>query len=362
VKTAAWPREETEAERMLIVDPARDALGDSTVGELPARLRTGDLLVLNDAATLPASLTGEAPGGAPVEVRLLGPTESDQVAGAGAATWMAAILGAGNWRWRTEDRPAPPSLGPGDVLVFGDGGPRTRDEPLPLRATVVGVSEVSPRLLRLAFDREGDALWSAVYRAGRPVQYSYVRAPLALWHVQTAYASRPWASELPSAGRPLTWRILLAARRRGIGLAAITHAAGLSSTGEPGLDAALPLPERFDVPAETVAAVARTRAARGRVIAVGTTVARALEGSARSAHGRLVAGEGRTSLRIGPGFHPRIVDGLLTGVHAPGESHFELLQAFAPAPLLERALAHAEAAGYLAHEFGDSWLILPRSL
>lgn len=344
MRTAAWPRDQTETERLLVVDPAADEMRDFAVRDLPSRLRAGDLLVVNDAATLPGSLQGEAADGAPVEVRLVGPAAHD--------TWTAAVLGAGNWRWRTEERPAPPPLAPGSTLVFGSS----------LRATVVEVSDVSPRLVRLAFDREGDALWSAVYRRGRPVQYSYVRAPLALWHVQTAYASRPWAAEPPSAGRPLTWRLLLEARRRGIGLAAVTHAAGLSSTGEAALDAALPLPERFDVPADTVAAVARTRAAGGRVIAVGTTVVRALEGAAEKTGGQLRAGEGRTSLRITREFRPRVVDGLLTGVHQPGESHFDLLQAFAPEALLRRALSHAEREGYLAHEFGDSCLILPRSL
>ena len=351
MKTAAWPREQSEAERLLVVDPAAAAMADFAVRDLPSRLRAGDLLVVNDAATLPASLQGHAPDGAPVEVRLLGPADE--------GTWMAAVLGAGNWRWRTEDRPAPPPLTVGSVLQFGAAH---GDSEPGLRATVAGLSDVSPRLVRLTFDRHGDDLWSAVYRRGRPVQYSYVRAPLALWHVQTAYASRPWAAEAPSAGRPLTWRVLLEARRRGIALAAVTHAAGLSSTGEPALDAALPLPERFDIPADTVAAVKRARAARGRVVAVGTTVVRALEGAAEGGGGRLVAGEGNTSLRIDRHFRPQVVDGLLTGIHPPGESHFDLLQAFAPEPLLRAALAHAEGEGYLAHEFGDSCLILPRSL
>ena len=347
VKTAAWPRDETEAERLLVVDPARGALADFAIRDLPGRLRRGDLLVVNDAATLPGSLEGRV-AGSPIEVRLVGPAEQ--------GTWTAALFGAGNWRWRTEDRPAPPVLVPGSTLVFD----RPAGAAPPLRAEVVGVSEVSPRLVRLRFDRDGDALWSALYRRGRPVQYSYVRAPLALWHVQTAYASRPWAAEPPSAGRPLTWRVLGEARRRGVALAAVTHAAGLSSVGDPRLDAALPLPEVFDIPAATVTAVQRAHAAGGRVVAVGTTVVRALEGAAEG--GALRAGEGRTTLRIDGRFRPRVVDGILTGVHQPGESHFELLRAFAPEALLRRALAHAEREGYLAHEFGDSSLILPRSL
>jgi S-adenosylmethionine:tRNA ribosyltransferase-isomerase len=161
-------------------------------------------------------------------------------------------------------------------------------------------------------------------------------------------------------GRPLTWRVLQEVRARGIGIVPLTHAAGLSSTGDAAIDAALPLPERFDIPGATVAAVARTRAAGGRVVAVGTTVVRALEGAA--AGGSLIAGEGETGLRIARGYRPRVVDGLLTGVHVPGESHFDLLQAFASDALLRDALAHAEREGYLAHEFGDSCLILPRSL
>jgi S-adenosylmethionine:tRNA ribosyltransferase-isomerase len=210
----------------------------------------------------------------------------------------------------------------------------------------------------VAFDAQGAALWSALYRAGRPVQYSYTAGPLALWHVQTVYGARPWAVEAPSAGLPLTWNLLLALRRRGVRLASLTHAAGLSSTGDAALDAALPRPERSDIPAATVEAVEATRAAGGRVVAVGTTVVRALEGRAVQHGGRLVPGEGTTDLLLGPGFVPRVVHGLLTGVHEPGSSHHALLQSFAPLPLLKEAAGHAEARGYLGHEFGDSCLLL----
>jgi S-adenosylmethionine:tRNA ribosyltransferase-isomerase len=221
-----------------------------------------------------------------------------------------------------------------------------------LTATVEAVSRLSPRLVELSFSQSGDELWAARYRIGRPVQYSYLAGPLELWHTQTSYASRPWAVEQPSAGRPLAVETLMALRRAGVGLATLTHAAGLSSTGDPAIDAALPFPERYDIPAETVAAV------RGaaRVIAAGTTVVRALEGA--SLRSELRSGPGITDLKIGPGFRPKVVRGLLTGLHEPGSSHFELLQAFAPEPLLRAAFAHAEQAGYLGHEFGDSSLIL----
>ena len=163
---------------------------------------------------------------------------------------------------------------------------------------------------------------------------------------------------MPSAGRPLAWHVLDGLRARGVALARLTHAAGLSSTGDAALDAALPLPERFRVPEETVRAIGETRRSGGRIVAVGTTVVRALEGSALLHGGELRAGEGITDLVVGPGFRPRVADGLLTGLHERGASHFSLLGAFAPRELLERAYAHAEREGYTCHEFGDSSLVL----
>jgi S-adenosylmethionine:tRNA ribosyltransferase-isomerase len=162
---------------------------------------------------------------------------------------------------------------------------------------------------------------------------------------------------MPSAGRPLSWQLLAALRRRGVELAWLTHAAGLSATGDPALDAALPLPERYHIPRATAAAVHRARADGRRVIAVGTTVVRALEGAARA--GQWAGGNGTTDLVLGPDSELRAVDGILTGIHAPGESHFRLLGAFAPAALLDAASRHARARGYVPHELGDLCLVLP---
>jgi S-adenosylmethionine:tRNA ribosyltransferase-isomerase len=177
--------------------------------------------------------------------------------------------------------------------------------------------------------------------------------------VQTPYAGRPLAVEMPSAGRPLRLSLLAALARRGVEVLALTHGAGLSSTGDEALDARLPLPERFFLPAQTVAQVAAACAEGRRVIAAGTSAARALEGAAAAGDGALRAGEGRTDLRIGPGLRPRVVTGLLTGVHPLGTSHAELVEAWVARPLLERALALAEARDYLCHELGDAMLVLP---
>ena len=340
---ARWPRKEPLRERLLHVDPRSGSLRDARVSDLPALLRPGDALVVNDAATLPGSLQGSAPGGAPIEIRLVAALPGD--------CFRAALFGAGDWRIPTERRAPPPTLRIGDELRFAPD----------LHATVERISQISPRLVDLRFDALGAPLWSRLYAIGRPVQYSYAQAPLELWHVQLGYASRPWAAEMPSAGRPLRWDLLLALRQRGTKVVSLTHAAGLSSTGDAALDAALPLPERFEIPQATAEAVAAARAEGGRIVAAGTSVARALEGAALQGGGVLGACSGETDLVIGPGYRPRVVDGLLTGVHDKSQSHYALLHAFAGKGLLDRASAHAEAAGYLSHEFGDSWLILPCS-
>lgn len=327
--------------RLLVVDSTARSLRESRTTALPSFLSAGDLLVVNEAATLPASLHGRDAADAPLEVRLI---SADTERGAGH--FWAVLFGPGDWHQRTEDRPPPPAVATGARLRFGG-----------LVAEVVALSPISPRLVALGFEGADDAVWSALYRQGRPVQYSYLAHDLPLWAVQTVYAGRPWAFEMPSAGRPLSWDILLALRRRGVRWAFLTHAAGLSATGDPVLDAALPLPERFDIPTATVAAIAETHQGGGRVIAVGTTVVRALEGGS-AADGTLHEGSGVTDLRIGAGYRPRVVDGILSGVHTNTESHFALLTAFAPLDLLRSAERYAESHGFVTHELGDAMLIL----
>jgi len=313
------------AERLLFIH--QGAFADRRISDLPSLLEPGDLLVVNDAATLPGSLRAQD-----LEIRLVGENRD--------GSFRAVLFGAGDWRTPTEHRPPPPTLSPGQELDLG-----------PLQARVERV--LVPRLYDLRFDQEGAALWMRLYRLGRPVQYSHLEGPLSLWDVQTQYGGRPWSAELPSAGRPLSFAMLEALRARNVQLASLTHACGLSATGDEALDAALPLVERYDLPQSTLAAIGAAR----RVIAVGTSVVRALEGCVAQ-HGRLVAGEGETALLVGPETSLQVVDGLLTGLHDPMASHYRLLQAFAPLALLEHAYRHAETQGYLGHEFGDSCLIL----
>lgn len=334
-----------EAVRLLLIDGASEAIHDREFHELVDALRSGDLLVVNDAATLPASLFGTAQGQA-IELRLLGLATNDPDADEHNGRWRAVLFGRGDWREDTDRRAPPPELEIGATIELHGG----------LTAELVARDPASARLVTLQFDRTGPELHAAVYASGHPVQYSHLLRALDLWSVQTVFASRPWAVEMPSAGRPLTASMLVGLRRRGIEVARLTHAAGLSATGDRQLDALLPLPERYEIPAETVAAIERTRASGGRVIAVGTTVVRALEGAAAN-DGSIHPGAGITDLVITPERPLRIVDALLTGMHDPSESHFRLLGAFASPALLARAWDCALASGYHSHEFGDLALV-----
>jgi len=303
-------------------------------------LRPDDLVVANDATALPASLRGvHARTGCPVEVRLAGRRSLDEV-----REFTAVIFGAGDFHSRTEDRPAPPRLKPGDRLTLG-----------PLAATIARLLD-HPRLVDLHMDAPADAVWAGLARHGRPIQYAYVPIPLDLWDAWAPLAGRPVAFEPPSAGFALDWRTVEGIRAVGARFATLTHTAGISSTGDIELDLKLPFDEPYRIPESTASAVARERAHGGRIIAVGTTAVRALEHSA-SLDGRVHAGDGLATQRIGPGSQLRIVDAILTGVHEPGTSHHRLLQAFADDATLCRAGKELEAMSYRTHEFGDSVLI-----
>ena len=197
---------------------------------------------------------------------------------------------------------------------------------------------------------------AGIARHGRAIQYAHVPEPLALWDVWTAIAADPIAFEPPSAGFALDWRTLGAWRSRGVHFATLTHAAGISSTGDPLLDLKLPLDEPYQIPERTTLAIERAKSDGGRIIAIGTTVVRALE-SAANDDGRVHPGDGIASGRIGKKTGLRVVDAILTGVHQPGESHFELLRAFARDAVLDEISRNLTAHAYRTHEFGDSLLL-----
>ena len=305
-------------------------------------LRADDLVIANDAATLPASLQGvHRPSGDAVEVRLAGrrSLEADAI-----RQFTAIVFGAGDFHTRTEDRPLPPQLRPGDQLVLG-----------PLSATVENILD-HPRVIRMRFDGSTEAIWAGLARHGRPIQYAHIQTPLALWDVWTPMAGPPVAFEPPSAGFAIDWKTWLAIRALGASMATITHAAGISSTGDDELDRHLPFDEPYRISAATACAISRNRVRGGRIVAIGTTVVRALEHAA-ARNGHVPSGEGLATQRINVQSTLRVVDAVLTGAHQPGTSHYELLRAFTDHATLRRASEELDAGGYRTHEFGDSVFI-----
>lgn len=347
---AAAPRRWSEhAPRLLVIDRSRTA--HTRLARLDTVLEPGDLLVLNDAATLPASFHGvHAPTGRPVELRLLRHGGRDELWSGERrfGSWLAVAFGGGDWRTPTERREPPPALRRGDRVRLA----------AELEVDVTEVSTVSPRLVEVRFRAEPEHLVEAMYRAGRPIQYAHHRDDLELAEVQTPFAVHPVALEAPSASYHLRWDLLERLERRGIRWARLTHATGVSSTGDPEIDARLPFPERYWIPAETARAVNDIRHTGGRIIAVGTGVTRALETAAQNPSREVQASSGISMLRLDPDRSRRIVSGLLTGMHEAGSSHLDLLGAFVPGAKLERAYREAVSLGYFWHDYGDLCLVL----
>jgi S-adenosylmethionine:tRNA ribosyltransferase-isomerase len=326
--------------KLLVVRPDR-RIEHWRRSSLPDLLQPGDLVVANDAATLPASLPGtHVPSGRTVEVRLAGRRSLDP---AQVHEFAAVVFGAGDFRIQTEDRPDPPSLSRGDRLALG-----------PLTAHIDQV--MHPRLIWLRFDGSAARIWEGIARHGRPIQYAHVAQPLALWDVWTAMAGPPVAFEPPSAGFALNWGALAALAERSVRVATLTHAAGISSTGDALLDARLPLQEAYRIPDTTARAIRDARNRKGRIIAIGTTVVRALEHAA-SLDREVFAGERVATQVMGAASRLRVVDALLSGAHQKGSSHHELLRAFLDDRTLDRMDVELERRGYLTHEFGDSILV-----
>ena len=326
--------------RKLLTVDASGAIQHLCRADLGTLFRPGDLVVANDAATIPASLLGEhQPTGDPVEIRL-----AAFVRAADPTRFVAVAFGGGDHQTVTESRPMPPALAIGDHLGLG-----------PLVAVVERLLD-HPRLIEVRFHADPPEIFAGLARHGKPIQYAHVPAPLALWDVWTNLASKPFAFEAPSAGYALDWQTLTTWRRRGIELVTLTHAAGISSTGDPDLDKRLPFDEPYIIPENTSNAIAETRARGGSIIAIGTTVVRALE-SAATIDGIVRAGHGVARGRIGPKTQLRVIDTILSGTHEPSESHFELLRAFADDPVLLSAHRTATERNYRSHEFGDFVLI-----
>lgn len=304
--------------------------------ELSRVLQAGDLLVINTSATLPAALDARDEAGRTWRVHLS--SRRDPM------SWVVEL------RTPSPDGASTPfaAVSAGMRLSLAEGIVLDLLEP-------VSAGE-RPRLWLGRFSGPAwEQDWLAwLQRHGRPIRYGYVARDWPLDAYQTVFATEPGSAEMPSAGRAFTPELITALVARGIQVLPLTLHTGVSSLESH----EAPYPEYYQVPEVTAAAVRAARQAGRRVIAVGTTVVRALE-SAAEATGQVEAGSGWTSLMITPERGLHAVDGLLTGFHEPEATHLAMLEALCGRAHLELAYAAALEAGYLWHEFGDLHLILP---
>jgi S-adenosylmethionine:tRNA ribosyltransferase-isomerase len=297
--------------------------------DLPSFLDPGDLVIVNVSATLPAALAATREDGTSLELHLSSPAPR------GAADdWVVELRREG-------------------LRFSGVASGGRLDLPAGGRVRILAPYASGRRLWLARLDVPG-TVESYLGQHGRPIRYGYVPDEWPLAAYQNVYALEPGSAEMPSAGRPFTAELVTRLVAHGIVVAPVTLHTGVSSPErhEP------PYPERYRVPPETARLVNAVHGWGGRVVAVGTTVVRALETAADRA-GTVAPGDGWTNLVVNPERGLWAVDGVLTGWHEPAASHLQLLQAAAGKELLEQCYREALERSYLWHEFGDSHLVLP---
>ena len=327
--------------RLLVSHVDTDSVAHSRFRELPQWLAPGDLLVVNTSGTLKAALTGRTRDDDRFELHL-----STRLPG---NFWVIEVR-----------RPGPVASLPcrdmraGTLFELEGGGRMTLLAPYPL----VGGLEAQSRLWMAALDLAEPVL-SYLERFGNPIRYNYVPLPWPESMYQTVFATEPGSAEMPSAARPFTPELVTRLVARGIQVAPLLLHTGVASLE----DHEPPYEEFYRVPPETADCVNAAKSAGHRVVAVGTTVVRALE-TVTDIRGRVSPGEGWTNLVIGPGRPLRSVNGMITGFHEPQATHLAMVEQVIVAAggrslfHLLRAYREAQEAGYLWHEFGDSHLII----
>lgn len=318
--------------KLMVLDPKSGETGHDHFQNLEQYVQPGDLLVMNLSRTLPASFK--------VKVKRCGKLIADDV-----EVRLGQRKSNSVWRVLFVNT----TVQQGDEVIFSPN----------LKAFVRSRKGNQP-LVTILFTLKGNALYNELYTSGEPIRYEYIHENFGLDHYQTVYGTIPGSVEMVSAGRAFSWEMLFRLKKRGVQLADITLHTGLSYFGNDqwhvGPSDSL---EEYEVPGETIAKIQSTKKAGGKVIAIGTTVVRALE-SAVDSNGTPVAKRGWTNLHIEEHTKLQVVDGLLTGFHEPKASHLDMLSAFVSPGLLKNAYREAIEKRYLWHEFGDMNLIIAR--
>lgn len=326
--------------RLLVSDAASDRIEHARFRDLPSFLSSGDVLVVNTSRTINAALAVTDPRGEPFELHL------------------STRLPGGFWVVEPRQPGSPASLPyhaplAGVVLHPSGGGRVTLLAPYPLTTSVASASRLWIAALELPLPT-----LAYLDRFGFPIRYGYLKGRWPLETYQTVFANEPGSAEMPSAARPFTHELVTRLVVRGIQIAPVLLHTGVASLE----DHEPPYEEYYRVSTQTADRINAARASHGRIVAVGTTVVRALETVADERR-RVHPGEGWTNLVITRDRSLRIVNGMITGLHEPGATHVAMVErvvaaAGGTAAHVDRAYAAARDAGYLWHEFGDSHLLL----
>jgi S-adenosylmethionine:tRNA ribosyltransferase-isomerase len=320
--------------------------------DLPSLLLPGDLLVVNNSATLPAAVPLAAGLTLHSFTALAAGLTLHSFTALAAALTVHFSTALADGAWLVELRAAESAAAGGTTVPYRGGSAGERLD-LPGGAVLTLEARFTGRLWRA---RLSTAVVPYLLHHGQPIRYSYVPRQWPIEAYQTVFGTRPGSAEMPSASRPFTPRVVAGLVARGITFAPLTLHTGVSSLE----DGEEPYPEPYDVPPATARLVNLTRQHGGRVIAVGTTVVRALETAARAgATGTVAPSAGWTDHIVTPQTPLLAADGLITGLHEPRSSHLRMLAAVAPTDLLSRCYEAAIDRGYLWHEFGDLHLLLP---
>lgn len=310
--------------KLLVLDRETGQFRHDQFFHIGSYLEKGDMLIFNNSRTIPSVLYADH-NGKSVEIRLSRRLSDSE--------WDVLL---------PENR-----VNIGEKLTFLNG----------ISAIITGHGS-EPPLVRILFSIKGTDLLHLFYEIGDPIRYEYIHRPWPLEAYQTVFATVPGSVEMPSAGRAFSWKLIRKLKKKGIDIEFITLHAGLSYYGNDKWPSPKKHPEVYSIPKRTAEKINEAKRNGKRVIAVGTTVVRALE-TAAGTNGWIEAKEGTTSLYVTKNYPLRAVDGLMTGFHEPEASHLDMLTSFVREDFLLSAYQNAISRNYLWHEFGDINLILP---
>lgn len=320
----------------LLVFNENESIMHKKVADLLSYFEPGDLLIVNRSGTMPGSLHAVIENSnQAVEIRL---AAFQGRSASNLDDWAAISFGAGSWQDETEKRGAPAEIVVGDRLIFSED----------LKAIVLDVH--LKRVLKIKFVARN--ISQEILKLGSPIQYSYLKEELKIWDQQTVFSSAPLSAEPPSASFVIDWKLILGLKTKGVEVVTILHSAGISSSGDPEIDKMLPFDEFYELDLDVLDKIQKAKDAGHKVVALGTTVLRALESAARSGKAR-----GLANYKIEPNSNIKTASVLFSGMHEPDSSHMKILKSFCSLGVLNNGYEQAIDSGYQGHEYGDVSLL-----